>query len=248
MFSVAGRRLRVRPATVVACLALVLAMTGGAYAAGRYVITSTKQISPKVLKALQGKAGASGVAGPAGPAGQAGGQGPQGVKGEAGPAGPTGAQGPAGPQGPEGPAGQTGFTETLPAGKTLKGEWSISEHAAGGTEPVGTTVSFGIPLSKAPAPHYIKVGTTALPAGCTGSLTDPGAEEGNLCVFAQDERDTETEFGPYPLPTICARETGNSKTSACFPATSGEFGFGIETLSTEAGAVSASGTWAVTAE
>jgi hypothetical protein len=35
-------------------LALVFAMSGGAYAARRFVITSTKQIKPSVLKSLSG--------------------------------------------------------------------------------------------------------------------------------------------------------------------------------------------------
>lgn len=37
-------------ANVAMTVALVFAMSGGAYAASRYMITSTKQISPKVLK------------------------------------------------------------------------------------------------------------------------------------------------------------------------------------------------------
>ena len=74
----------------VAVLALVFAMGGGAYAASRYVITSTKQISPKVLKALQGKpgaAGATGAQGPAGPAGEKGAPGANGTDGTSGNAG-----------------------------------------------------------------------------------------------------------------------------------------------------------------
>jgi hypothetical protein len=46
-------RRRIAHPNVVVTLALVLAMSGGAYAASRYIITSTKQISPKVLKALK---------------------------------------------------------------------------------------------------------------------------------------------------------------------------------------------------
>jgi hypothetical protein len=42
MFERVGKHLN--PAMVIAMLALVFAMTGGAYAAGRYVITSTGQI------------------------------------------------------------------------------------------------------------------------------------------------------------------------------------------------------------
>ena len=51
-------------ANVIATLALVFAMSGGALAANHYLINSTKQINPKVLKKLkgnsQGKTGATG--------------------------------------------------------------------------------------------------------------------------------------------------------------------------------------------
>ncbi len=46
---------RLSYANVVVTLALVFAMSGGAYAAGWYVITSTKQISPNVLEVLKGQ-------------------------------------------------------------------------------------------------------------------------------------------------------------------------------------------------
>ena len=80
MLSFARRRLTY--ANVAMTVALVLAMSGGAFAAGKFLITSTKQISPKVLKSLQGKAGpagAVGAQGPAGPAGLSGRRGPLGL-------------------------------------------------------------------------------------------------------------------------------------------------------------------------
>src|ERR1700691_1348608 len=98
MFSALRRRIHLSPAMVIAGLAVVFAMTGGAYAAKKYLITSTKQISPSVLKQLQGKAGAGGAAGaqgPAGPAGPAGPGGPggKGEKGERGESGQSGTPG-----------------------------------------------------------------------------------------------------------------------------------------------------------
>ncbi len=83
-------RKRVTFANVAMTLTLVFAMTGGAYAAKKYLITSTKQISPKVLKSLQGKAGPAGAQGPAGPAGP---QGNPGAPGKDGANGSNGANG-----------------------------------------------------------------------------------------------------------------------------------------------------------
>jgi hypothetical protein len=94
-------RRRITPGTVVATIALLFAMTGGAYAAKRFLITSTKQISPSVLKALKGKAGPAGTAGAAGP------------QGPAGPAGPVGAGTPGSP----GSNGQSVTSKALAKGE-----------------------------------------------------------------------------------------------------------------------------------
>ncbi len=49
--------------SVVVTLALLFTMSGGALAANHYLITSTKQISPKVLKKLKGNTGKKGAKG-----------------------------------------------------------------------------------------------------------------------------------------------------------------------------------------
>jgi hypothetical protein len=154
------------PTTVIATLALVFAMTGGAYAAKKYLITSTKQISPSVLKALQGKAGPAGANGAAGVQGPAGAVGAKGENGAAGSAGP---QGPAGPVGPAGSAGAQGVTGAAgaagAAGESVK-MTTINPGAtceAGGTElKVGTSKEH-VCNGK---PGAIQPGET-LPAGVT---------------------------------------------------------------------------------
>jgi hypothetical protein len=80
---------------VAATLALFFAMSGGALAAKHYLISSTKQLSPAVLKALKGHDGGHGTTGP---------QGPKGEPGTAGPRGETGPKGGAGPKGEPGPS------------------------------------------------------------------------------------------------------------------------------------------------
>jgi hypothetical protein len=105
-------RKRLTYANIIASLALLFAMSGGAYAATHYLINSTKQINPRVIRALQGKAGVGtpGSSGPQGPQGPQGKEGPQGKQGPAGVGtegkeGAPGKEGKTGAQGPEGPAG-----------------------------------------------------------------------------------------------------------------------------------------------
>ncbi len=141
-------RKRITFANVAMTLALVFAMTGGAYAAKKYLITTTKQISPKVLKQLKGNRG------PAGPAGEKGApeRRAQGPKGETGAQGVKGDTGGKGEQGAAGPTGATGATGTfggqnLGLNVTETGAWSASTATAftGFTE----TISFPAPLNAA---------------------------------------------------------------------------------------------------
>ena len=75
---------RLTYANVAATLALVFAMSGGAFAASHYLINSTKQINPKVLKKLRGARGARGATGERGATGSAGASGKEGPAGKEG--------------------------------------------------------------------------------------------------------------------------------------------------------------------
>jgi hypothetical protein len=79
-------RKRLTYANVTATLALVFAMSGGALAANHYLINSTKQINPKVLKKLRGNQGKPGHAGATGGTGATGATGATGSRGLVGPA------------------------------------------------------------------------------------------------------------------------------------------------------------------
>jgi hypothetical protein len=74
---------RLNYANVTATLAVFFAMSGGALAAKHYLINSTKQINPKVLKSLKGKEGPRGKEGKQGPEGKEGKQGKEGPQGTA---------------------------------------------------------------------------------------------------------------------------------------------------------------------
>jgi hypothetical protein len=236
MFSMIRKRFTY--ANVAVTLALVFAMSGGAYAAGHYLITSTKQISPKVLSALKGRSGANGETGPAGsagPAGPTGSAGPAGVKGETGPVGPEGPAG-KGEKGEKGPAGSPWTAGgTLPEGATETGAWSTYTKQA---ESLGVVaISFPIPLASAPA---FEVATNYIPTKespttqCPGTAAEPKASPGNLCVYAGEDENHEIYiFHTYNPTGEGGQDPG--KTGVVFAFLGGEK-FGL-----------AYGTWAVTA-
>lgn len=120
-------------ANVVATLALLFAMSGGALAASHYLINSTKQISPKVLSTLKGtgKAGSQGPPGPAGLQGTAGAQGQPGAPGQ--PGGP-GEPGPPGPNGVVSAITSKTGTLKVPAGTYLILGFVEGEGEIGTTE------------------------------------------------------------------------------------------------------------------
>lgn len=115
---------RLSPSLVISVLALVFAMSGGAYAASRVLITSTKQISPKVLKSLKGVNGKNGATGT---------NGTNGTNGAPGPQGPAGGAGPAGGPGPEGPKGANG-----PNGESVKSKTLAEKNGTGKCEEGGS--------------------------------------------------------------------------------------------------------------
>lgn len=78
------RSSRLSYANVAATLALVFSMSGGALAARHYLLNSTAQVNPRVLRSLRGATGPSGAPGPAGTSG------PVGAAGKPGPPGPEG--------------------------------------------------------------------------------------------------------------------------------------------------------------
>jgi hypothetical protein len=88
---------------VIAVIALVFAMFGGAYAASGGLTPKQKKEVKKIAKQEARKLVKAGPAGPAGPVGPA---------GPAGPAGAAGAQGAIGPEGPTGPTGADGADGT----------------------------------------------------------------------------------------------------------------------------------------
>jgi hypothetical protein len=236
-------RQRFTYANVALTLALVFAMSGGAYAANRYVVTSTKQIKPSVLKSLQGKAGPSGKSGANGTNGTNGAAGEKGAQGPPGPQGETGKQGEPGKTGEPGKDGETGFTETLPAKKTETGVWNYGTSAAGA---VVAPISFTIPLARAldgTQVHYIG-GSGSQSSECPGTVEEPEAKPGNLCVYQSSV-------------AIGVKRVGGEVQVEIFPANSGPKVLGGTTVG--AGASGALvffeaeeegvgwGTWAVTA-
>jgi|SRR5664280_204402 hypothetical protein len=121
-------------ANVVATLALLFAMSGGALAAKHYLVNSTKQINPKVLRKLKGKPGSTGKTGATGA------QGALGVSGSSGSPGTPGTPGANGTARAYGVVKADGTivaakTKGLAATKLNPGSYCVTPTAASGIDP-----------------------------------------------------------------------------------------------------------------
>jgi hypothetical protein len=239
---------------VISVIALVFAMFGGAYAA------SNSGGGKATASAKKGPRGPRGPKGPAGPAGPQGPQGPAGANGKDGANGSNGANGTsvtstefAGEEeghceeggskfksasgttfacnGAEGSPWAAGGT--LPSGQTLQGMWAMGPRTTTPGEKLLASFSFGIPLASAPTMNFLdEAGTAKVGSNtkCTGSVSDPKAAAGNLCVYTAFEPEEASE-----KPTFGTSNPVTSKGGAVigpnFP-TEGGYAYG---------------TWAVTA-
>lgn len=174
--------------TAIAVVALVFAMSGGAFAAKSYVTGSAKDSKGKTAK-----------------------RGPRGPKGKRGPRGPKGAVGPKGDTGPQGPKGNTGDPWTaggvVPSGKSLGGTWlaGVGPEVAPGKGLGGTSISFDIPLPAAPEIVIVKKEKEGEEhaAECPGSLAVPLAAPGKLCLYTALEAGLELQSVlPTPVGAV----------------------------------------------
>ena len=215
MSSTFGRFLR---RNTIALLALFLALGGTSFAAATLINGS--QIKPhtiaknrltnKAIKQLRGN------------------RGPRGLQGVQGARGPTGAQGIQGIQGIQGPPGP--FPATLPAGATIKGAFAMSIEASGAGQAMSDNISWSYPLSAVPTVHVINSGSP-VPAGCSGTRTNPGANSGHLCIFVSGQFNDTGVFTLNPDTQLAG---------------AGLTGAWVFANSTAAGLEETSGTWAVT--
>jgi Collagen triple helix repeat (20 copies) len=156
---------------IVGIVALIAALTGGAYAASGGLTGKQKKQVEGIAKKYAGKPGPTGAPGPAGPQGAQGAKGAQGAQGVEGPKGKDASvsltaatglcsevggakievegkptqeicNGEEGPEGPEGSPWTAGGV--LPPGETLTGAWAFSAPA--GETDIRTAIPFNIML------------------------------------------------------------------------------------------------------
>ncbi|HYJ21912.1 MAG TPA: hypothetical protein VEW07_07815 [Solirubrobacterales bacterium] len=188
---------------VISVIALVFAMAGGALAAKKYVITSTSQIKPSVLKSLQGQAGAPGATGAAGSAGAAG------AKGDA---GNNGAPGKAGEDGADGVSGEPWVVGTAPTGALMKGTWAFQGGvAAAENEEFFTAISTTVPIAPGPFGQVIVAeggqgpcpnGSAANPQPAVIEAGEPNEGEpspGVMCLFFGEKENIKPLGGDFKL-------------------------------------------------
>jgi len=179
-------------------------LAGGAWAASRYLITSTAQIKPSVLATIEKSARSAA-------------KGPQGVAGAVGAAGPAGAPGAAGLPGAQGPAGAPGMTGATGATGAADTDAFLAEQVAIAAEAAALTygadnsgsfvsltpaalVSINPALQTAPGGGHAYVSNTigtltgngvsaTAPDGSIFSITDMNGTVTRTCVNAIGQND-----------------------------------------------------------
>lgn len=234
---------------VVAVLALIVALSGGAFAATQSAKKAKPLTKAQIIALIKahpgptGPAGANGANGQAGAPGKDGLQGKEGAKGPTGPTGAAGSTGTTGATGATGPTGATGATgatgstgspwtpdSQLPVGATETGTWAF--NATEDDAEVVAPISFPIQtkLLAEGETHFQSQGdfTTT----CKGTATEPSAPSGHLCVY----------YNPLKPPVNATFEFFTDSTFQ-------EFGAGVAGSLmhfTMSGAGYGFGTWAVT--
>lgn len=239
---------------ILAIVALVLAMVGGAYAASGALSPQQKKEVKKIAKQFAGKPGAPGAVGPKGDAGPKGDPGAKGDPGSPGAAGKSLVVGSASGHCAEGGisvevegSGEKSYIcdgkegepwaagGVLPSEKTETGSWSTPPGgiAAGGSAPL--PLSFNIPLESAPSGFEFIPKEGSATANCPGSAAAPEAAPGELCVYAA------VQFGEF-------KEFTSFDPGQFFTAGVGITGSILRLVAPEeSGVALAWGTWAVTA-
>jgi hypothetical protein len=185
---------------IVAIVALVAALGGGAYAAGGGLTAKEKKQVKKIaqteVKKIAGVPGAPGAVGPVGPPGPAGANGKDGKDGTNGKNVTTGNE-PTGTSNCEEQGGvwvevegsglkryvcngKDGEEGTSGSGGTMTGQWSFSAKGL-----VSTLMSISYPerLPADPTYNWIGPGGSSTTA-CPGSAANPEAAPGNVCLYA----------------------------------------------------------------
>jgi hypothetical protein len=227
------------PGLTVAVLAMLVALTGGAFAASGALTGKQKKEVEKIAKKFAGKPG------PQGPAGATGATGTKGDKGDPGSAGLKGEAGKSVKVTPISPGsefecesnggamveeegkpssaeeicnGKAGSPWTvggvLPPGEQENGSWAFAGSTSD-TNGIRVPISFTIPLPGKLEPGEVHFKEDAdFETFCEGTVAAPKAKPGQLCVYFPEFVENTTFQGIYPTQLVFPEETGASRSGA----------------------------------
>ncbi|MGH2716115.1 MAG: hypothetical protein ACRDM7_19970 [Thermoleophilaceae bacterium] len=129
------------------------------------------------------------------------------------------------------------YSGDIPSGKTITGAWGITDDAAAATDQFGETVQFQVPAPAGLSANQINfgagtAGATDADATCTGSVGDPTAPAGKVCIYRGSVNSNLNNYGGFQYTANAAEN---------------RWGFTILASAVAIGQVDARGTWAYTA-